>query len=297
MAWFVEARDPYTGGHLWRVCRLSRLLAGRVGLPEAEVARVAIGGFLHDLGKIGVPDAILRKPGRLTDDEYSVMKTHPSVGLKMLAGHPLLSLVREAVFLHHERPDGRGYPAGLRSDAIPIDARIVGICDAFDAMTSARPYRRGMPISRSLEIIADRLGTQFDRELGTAFLGLVPDGVLDHIAGHSDDGIPLKECPVCGPIVVVRRTQEPGERIYCRNCAMEFELERRGGALEIHPTGKTGLPGDLAADVDLDLIARVIAASIRAVPVQHLVDRYVDQAAASERSAATAQSRSPDHWT
>lgn len=89
MAWFVEARDPYTGGHLWRVSRYARLLADRAGLAEAETARVSIGGFLHDLGKIGVPDAILRKPGALTDDEYAVMKTHPDVGMAHAGGAPL----------------------------------------------------------------------------------------------------------------------------------------------------------------------------------------------------------------
>jgi len=205
----------------------------------------------------------------------------------MLAGHPLLALVREAVFSHHERPDGRGYPVGLQSEVIPIDARIVGIRDVFDAMTSARPYRRGMPMSRSLEIIADSLGTQFDQHLGTAFLSLARDGALDHVVGHSDDGIPLKECPVCGPIVVVCRTQEPGTLVYCRNCGMEFELEGRGGTIEIHRTQKTGLPDDLAADVDVDLIARVIAEAIQAAPVQHLLDRYLNRAAASEHSATS----------
>src|SRR6476620_1091189 len=142
MAWMVESRDPYTGGHLWRVSRLARLLAMCAHLPEPEVARIALGGFLHDLGKIGIPDHILRKPGRLTEAEYDVMQTHPEIGSRSLALHPLAHLVREDVLSHHERYDGKGYPKGLSGAMLPQEARIVGLCDAFDAMTSSRPYRQ-----------------------------------------------------------------------------------------------------------------------------------------------------------
>ncbi|TSE29119.1 HD domain-containing protein [Tepidimonas taiwanensis] len=113
MAWVVEARDPYTGGHLWRVSRYAWLVAQAMGLPPADVARISLGGFLHDLGKVAVPDAILRKAGTLSADEYAVIQTHPTMGVRMLAGHPLATVVRNAVGLHHERPDGRGYPRGL----------------------------------------------------------------------------------------------------------------------------------------------------------------------------------------
>lgn len=152
MASMVEARDPYTGGHLWRVSQFSRILAEDAGLPSNVVARIALGGFLHDLGKIGVPDAILNKPDKLTDEEYEVIKTHPEVGSRLLADHPLADLARSAILSHHEMPDGRGYPHGLSGAAISVDASIVGICDAFDAMTSTRPYRKGMPISKALSI-------------------------------------------------------------------------------------------------------------------------------------------------
>lgn len=113
MAWFVDARAPYTGGHLWRVPRYARLLAQDAGLSSCGVAQIELGGFLHDLGKVGVPDAILPKSDRLTDEEYAVIRTHPDVGLRMLAGNPLAGLVRDDVHLHHERPDRRGYPRGL----------------------------------------------------------------------------------------------------------------------------------------------------------------------------------------
>lgn len=271
MAWFVEARDPYTGGHLWRVSRYARLLAEAAGLDHAEAARISLGGFLHDLGKIGVPDAILRKTGRLSDEEYAVIKTHPDLGKRMLAGHPLAELVRHALHSHHERPDGTGYPRGLRDDMIPLEARIVSICDAFDAMTSSRPYRTGMPREKALAIIGDNLGLQFDRRYGAQFIALGHAGHLDHIQGHSDDGIPLQSCPMCGPTLVLRREQQAGEHIFCRNCSGEFSLEESAGGLVVAPTGRVGSAEDLEPVADEALIARVVEASIQAMDIPALL--------------------------
>jgi len=172
MAMMVEARDAYTGGHLWRVSQFARLVAERMQLPADEVARVELGGFLHDLGKVGIPDAVLNKRDRLSDEEYAVIKTHPQVGADLLAGHPLAALAMDAVWLHHETPDGHGYPQGLSGSAIPRVARIVGVVDALDAMTSSRPYRAGMPLATALQIIEDNLGRQFDSEVGRVVLGL-----------------------------------------------------------------------------------------------------------------------------
>lgn len=259
MAWIVEARDPYTGGHLWRVSRFVRLLAMCAHLPERDIARIALGGFLHDLGKIAIPDAILRKPARLTDGEYDVIRTHPEIGSRSLALHPLADLVRDAVLSHHERPDGSGYPKGLSGNVVPVDARIVGICDAFDAMTSSRPYRRGMPIDDALSIIEAGLGQQFDVEYGQRFIGMGRDGVLDHIVGHSDVGIPLRNCPWCGPILVMQRDQRPGTRIYCRNCAGEFLVDAApDGTLEVVPNGEHGTPWDLEPEPDHGLITHIV---------------------------------------
>lgn len=271
MAWFVEARDPYTGGHLWRVSRYARLLAQGAGHRAADVARAELGGFLHDLGKIGVPDAILRKPATLTDDEYAVIRTHPDMGLRMLAGHPLSGLVKDAIHLHHERPDGKGYPLGLGADAIPAIARIVGICDAFDAMTSHRPYRAGMPRDRALRILAEGCDRQFDRRLAERFIALGKAGILDHVLGHSDAGIPLYECPNCGPTLVLRRGDAPGQHIYCRNCSSEFELISRGEALAVRPTGRTGTARDLEPEPDLELIERTVRIAVDALPAIDLM--------------------------
>lgn len=271
MAWFVEARDPYTGGHLWRVSRYARLLAEHAGLPHAEVAQIELGGFLHDLGKVGVPDAILRKKDRLSEEEYAVIKTHPDIGLRMLAGHPLAALVRDAVHLHHERPDGQGYPKGLRGEAVPVMARIVGIGDAFDAMTSHRPYRAGMPIDQALGILRREKGVQFDAKLADSFIALGEAGHLDHVLGHSDEGIPLQSCPMCGPTLALRRGLAAGQKIYCRNCSGEFELEAREGELLARPTGRQGTMADLEPEADVDLIQRTVHAAVASLPTRELM--------------------------
>ncbi|BCB27385.1 hypothetical protein SKTS_22710 [Sulfurimicrobium lacus] len=270
MASLVEARDPYTGGHLWRVSQFSRLLAEAAGLPETDIERIALGGFLHDLGKVGVPDAILNKPDRLTDEEYAVIKTHPEVGNRVLSGHPLAALARAAVLSHHEMPDGNGYPHRLSGDEIAFDARIVGICDAFDAMTSTRPYRRGMPVHKALAIIEENLGRQFDSALGERFLRLGRAGQLDHIVGHSESGIPLQECPMCGPTIVVRRDHHTGDHVFCRHCGGEARVERDGNAIHVFPTGHKGTPEDLQPEVDAALIDGLVHEASRVIGLASL---------------------------
>lgn len=261
IAWMVEARDPYTGGHLWRVSQYCRLLAQHAGLTNAEAARLAVGGFLHDLGKVGVPDAILNKPGRLNEEEMATIKTHPEVGARVLARHPLAPLAQMAVLHHHERIDGTGYPASLAGDAIPLDARVVAICDAFDAMTSARPYRRGIDSNRALAVIDEHKGRQFDHRFAEHFVALAEGGRLNHIIGHSDHGIPMQECPVCGPTIVVRREQHDGERVYCRNCGNEALVGHQHGQLCAMPTGRKGGAKELAPEPDLDVISELVKAS------------------------------------
>lgn len=266
MAWMVEARDPYTGGHLWRVSQFSRLLATHAGLPDADVSRITVGGFLHDLGKISVPDHILGKKDRLTDEEYAVIRTHPDVGWRIVSHQPLAKLAEQAIRAHHETPDGRGYPRGLAGKDISVDARIVGICDAFDAMTSTRPYRKGMPVSQALGIIEKNLGTQFDREMGERFVALGPAGELNHIVGHSDSGIPLQACLMCGPIMAVARSHTPGTNLYCPSCTGEYETRSVSGKFQLTATGRKGSPADLEPKVDHDVIDEVVRSTARSLP-------------------------------
>jgi len=270
MAWFVEARDPYTGGHLWRVAEYSRILAKAAGWSEADVARVRVGGFLHDIGKIGVPDAVLRKPDRLTDAEFEVIRTHPDLGLRMIAPHPLAGFIADAIAQHHERPDGKGYPLGLAGDAISRDGRVIAICDTFDAMTSTRPYRKGMEPSRALGILEAEAGTQFDAELAGVFVRLGRKGELDHVLGHSDEGIPMRACPMCGPILALTSRAKAGDCIVCRNCGGEFELIEADGALQPRPTGRNGDARQREPEVDEDLIARIVDDTLAVTPWRKL---------------------------
>lgn len=257
LSMIVEARDPYTGGHLWRVSQFSKLLAQEVGLSRRDVALCEVGGFLHDLGKVGVPDAILNKPDRLTDVEFSVIRTHPAVGGRLLANHPLANLALEAVVGHHERPDGTGYPHGIAGEVIPEVARIVSIADAFDAMTSTRAYRKGMPIEKALSIIGGEVGRQFDADLTRRFLVLGASERLAHIVGHSELGLPLYQCG-CGAPLAIRSAQRDGEHVYCHCCGGESRMSKQGNTRKLEMTGVKGDAAVLAPDCDTDLIGSMV---------------------------------------
>lgn len=172
----IEARDGYTEQHTERVTMRAVALGECIGLPESTLRQLYQGGMLHDVGKIGVPEAVLGKPGRLTDEEFAVMRQHPVLGVEIC--RPLRSsLIAQALPVirhHHERVDSKGYPDSLGGEEIPLVARITAISDAYDAMTSDRPYRRGMAPSRALEILREGAGTQWDRELVMEFVALPP---------------------------------------------------------------------------------------------------------------------------
>jgi HD-GYP domain-containing protein (c-di-GMP phosphodiesterase class II) len=158
----IDAKDSYTCGHSDRVATIARLLAQELGLDEAEAERVYLAGLLHDIGKIGVPDNILLKAGKLTDAEFEMIKKHPVIGYNVLKDLHQISHVLPGVLHHHESVNGLGYPAGLKGDQIPLVARILAVADAFDAMTSNRPYRAGMPFGKAFEILRNRSGVQWD---------------------------------------------------------------------------------------------------------------------------------------
>jgi len=171
MAVAVDAKSRWTAGHSIRVTRYAVELANAIGLPESEVEKVNLSGLLHDLGKIGVPDAILDKPGRLTDEEWKVMKQHPIIGYEMLKDiWQFRGSILDGVLYHHERVDGKGYPFGLKGEEIPFMGRLLAVADGFDAMTSDRPYRAGMPKEKALEVLLEGAGTQWDKELVKAFV-------------------------------------------------------------------------------------------------------------------------------
>ncbi len=161
----LEARDRYTRDHSGRVSRMSVLFARAMGLDEETVDLVRTGGLLHDIGKVGIPDAVLLKPGRYTDKEYAIMKAHPGIGDAILKNMDTLVRERLIVRHHHERWDGRGYPDRIGGEEIPLEARIVCVADAIDAMTTHRVYRKARPLSFCLEQLEANAGTQFDPEV------------------------------------------------------------------------------------------------------------------------------------
>jgi putative nucleotidyltransferase with HDIG domain len=172
LAQAVELRDPYTGGHTHRVTTYSLMLAREMELPEKDIELIRLGTPLHDIGKIGIKDEILMKPGRLTSEEFDEMKSHTVKGAAILATIPDLAPVIPIVRSHHERWDGKGYPDGLAGAGINQLARIVAVADAFDAMTSDRPYRKGMEAQKALAEVEKNIGLQFDPECAKAFLAI-----------------------------------------------------------------------------------------------------------------------------
>jgi diguanylate cyclase (GGDEF)-like protein len=171
----VDAKDPYTQGHSQRVAKMASALARKIGLPTEEVEMIYITGTLHDVGKIGVPDAVLQKPDRLTPDERAVIETHPVLGEVIVRKAPQLAGTLPGVRHHHERWDGLGYPDRLSGESIPLAARILALADTFDAITSDRPYRRGLAADAALAEIARGAGRQFDPKLAKAFLEMASE--------------------------------------------------------------------------------------------------------------------------
>ncbi|MGB8456958.1 MAG: HD-GYP domain-containing protein [Candidatus Acidiferrum sp.] len=170
----LDLKDLNTGVHSTRLAEWGMRVGQELGLEEAELQNLEVAALLHDIGKVGIPDAILKKPGKLDADEYSLMKKHPEYGwavLRMLPGFERASL---DILHHHESVDGKGYPAGLKDSEIPIVSRIVCVIDAFDAMVSSRPYRTGLPVEEAARRLVQCSGTQFDSMVVQCFLSFAP---------------------------------------------------------------------------------------------------------------------------
>ncbi|PDW02552.1 HD-GYP domain-containing protein [Candidatus Viridilinea mediisalina] len=183
----LDLRDHETEGHSRRVTELTVCLAEAMNLPAAEVAHIRRGALLHDIGKMGIPDAILRKPGPLNDEEWKIMRTHPSLAYELLSPINYLQPALAIPLFHHERWDGSGYPQGLAGETIPLAARIFAIVDVWDALTNDRPYRQASPSDEVLEYIRSQSGKHFDPEVVQVFLRLMSDGVIAQVM-RSDGG-------------------------------------------------------------------------------------------------------------
>jgi HD-GYP domain-containing protein (c-di-GMP phosphodiesterase class II) len=189
----LDAKDRYTRGHSERVALLGRMLAERCNLSQHDCERIHVAGILHDIGKIGVPDHVLCKPSRLTDDEFAMIKRHPTIGHEILSGIPGLEDVLPGVLYHHERWDGRGYPDGLAGEDIPLMARMLALADTFDSMSSNRAYRAARHREQVLAEIQRCAGGQFDSELVDAFLTLDFAPFDELIAHHSREQIDTQD--------------------------------------------------------------------------------------------------------
>lgn len=175
LAGAIDAKDPYTKGHSTSVSRYSEALARAINLPEDEVQRIKLGALLHDVGKIGIPENVLKKPDKLSDEEWEIMKQHPVIGAeKVLAPNVALRDLIPMVKYHHEHIDGSGYPEKLKGDEIPLAARIVAVADTFHALISDRPYRKGMNVEKACEILKSGAGKQWDADLIRHFIGIAP---------------------------------------------------------------------------------------------------------------------------
>ncbi len=191
---FIDAKDPYTRGHSRRVAMYAAEIAKRMHLSEDEIQNVYYAGLLHDAGKISVPDAVLNKPGKLSEEERKQIQDHTVAGGKMLKQLSSLRGIRETALYHHERYDGTGYPEGLKGDSIPLYARIVGVADSYDAMSSNRVYRRHLNKDEIIEEIQKGSGTQFDPDIVSYMVDMINDGYVnvvkmetaEHSEGSSD---------------------------------------------------------------------------------------------------------------
>ena len=178
----IDAKDRYTNGHSFRVSWYSIALAGHMRWSEDDLEELNREALLHDIGKIGVPDSVLNKPGKLNDNEYNVIKSHTTVGGNILSRAESLKGAADVARYHHERYDGKGYPEGLAGEDIPRHARVVAIADAYDAMRSDRIYRKGLPAEAIRNELVKGKGKQFDPEFLDFFLELFDEGILDQIA-------------------------------------------------------------------------------------------------------------------
>jgi len=191
LAFVVEAKDVHTRSHLDRAHDYAVALATRVAPELASDQTLRYGFFLHDIGKIGIPERVLSKPGPLTDEEWAIMRTHPLLGAQILSPVKFLRPALPIVEAHHEKWDGTGYPRGLKYDQIPLGARIFALVDAFDAMTSDRPYRRALSFEQAVSQIARSAGTQFDPDVVSSFVELCEDREGGRIFAGEHAGEPV----------------------------------------------------------------------------------------------------------
>jgi HD-GYP domain-containing protein (c-di-GMP phosphodiesterase class II) len=220
----LEVRDYYTIGHGRRVALFSRIIAEEMGWDEEKLKLVEMGGILHDLGKIGIEDAILRKPGALTEEEMEQMQFHPEIGARIVRDADFLKPILPYILYHQERFDGSGHPYHLKGEEIPIEGRLMAVADAFDAMTSDRPYRKAMDAEQAISVIKEGSGQQFDPQVVQAFLEAWQAGGITKAMLSSAQEVKTVECPFCSSEIEVRPDSPDPYLIRCPTCHKRARL-------------------------------------------------------------------------
>jgi len=207
----AEYKDEDTGGHIIRMSRYSALIAEKLNLPAKEVKNILYASPMHDIGKIGIPDSILMKPGKLTEEEFTTMKTHTIIGANLLAysKSEILRYGEEVAISHHEKWNGQGYPQGLSRDNIPLSGRIVGLADVFDALISKRPYKDPFPVDQTIDIIKKERGEHFDPRVVDVFLENIDEVLKIKEEVNTTDTIPLSDVSY----VARKRTQNNNAQV------------------------------------------------------------------------------------
>ncbi len=229
----IEARDPYTGGHVWRVAEYSRLLAQKAGLSKDDMLKTYMCGYVHDIGKIGIPDSILNKTTSLTKEEFELIKTHTTIGGEILKAHPLSDLVMDAVVHHHERMDGKGYPDRLEGDRIEFITRIISVSDTFDALTSLRPYKDIIPSDKAMILLNGQREKRFDDKIVNLLVDAVDKKEIDSIIGQSSYFRPLGVCIKCGPVIAINLNKKDGDLTSCNVCEGKYKIHEKENDFEL----------------------------------------------------------------
>ena len=227
----IEMRDHYTVGHTWRVTNFTIEVAKELGWSDEKIKEVRMGGVLHDVGKIAVDDAILRKPDRLTDEEFDKIKIHPEKGAQLMENVKFLEPLIPYCLYHHERFDGKGYPHGLKGEDIPIEGRALAVGDTFDAITSNRPYRKGLDPEKAIQIIEENKGTQFDPECADALIRCYRNGKIDRILqDYHKSSEKSIACPFCSTFIQLDESTFEGAEVSCEVCHRAVQVLRKNDA-------------------------------------------------------------------
>ena len=254
----IEARDKYTIGHAWRVTRFAMELANALDWSAERMEVLEMGAVLHDVGKVGIRDAVLCKRGRLDEEEYTMMRQHPEIGARILKDVRFLQPALPCIRDHHERWDGRGYPNGISGEQISMEGRILAIADAFDAMTSNRVYRQGLPPETAVTELQKCSGQQFDSALVTVFVELYQAGKIDYVLqnkARQGDGHSVL-CPSCSTYIELSQGALEQRRLYCPICKKELQIlpEQSGFRVRLftstHPVVPVVAPGLATAKTD-----------------------------------------------